>query len=46
MSQFHKAERKKGKLRLGIAGAARLGKAYSALRAGSILPFLSFRREL
>jgi|GEM_PF-332406 len=31
MSQFHKAERKKGKLRLGIAGPAGSGKTYSAL---------------
>lgn len=46
MSQFHKAERKKGKLRLAIAGAVGLGKTCSALRAGSVLPFLSFRREL
>ncbi|HPX82253.1 MAG TPA: ATP-binding protein [Syntrophales bacterium] len=31
MSQFHKAERKKGKLRLAIAGPAGSGKTYSAL---------------
>ena len=31
MSQFHKAERKKGKLRLAIAGPAGAGKTYSAL---------------
>lgn len=31
MSQFHKAERKKGKLRLGLAGPAGSGKTYSAL---------------
>jgi len=46
MSLFHKAERKKGKLRLAIAGAVGLGKTYSVLRAGYILPFLFFRREL
>jgi hypothetical protein len=32
MSNFHKAERKKGKLRLGIAGPAGAGKTYSALQ--------------
>ena len=31
MSQFHKAERKRGKLRLAIAGPAGSGKTYSAL---------------
>lgn len=31
MSQFHKAERKKGKLRLAIAGPVGAGKTYSAL---------------
>ena len=31
MNTFHKAERKKGKLRLGIAGPAGSGKTYSAL---------------
>jgi hypothetical protein len=31
ISNFHKAERKKGKLRLGIAGPAGSGKTYSAL---------------
>jgi len=30
-TQFHKAQRKKGKLRLGIAGPAGSGKTYSAL---------------
>jgi K+-sensing histidine kinase KdpD len=35
---FHKAERKKGKLRLGIADPAGSGKTYSALRAGSVRP--------
>jgi len=34
MSQFHKAERKKGKLRLAIAGPAGSGKTYSALLIG------------
>jgi len=32
MNTFHKAERKKGKLRLGIAGPAGAGKTYSALQ--------------
>ena len=31
MANFHKAERKKGKLRLGLAGPAGAGKTYSAL---------------